>query len=51
MNAISIAMPAHSRLKKSSEDISLAAVGEMNAHRMLAAELAAIRPKTVASFQ
>src|ERR1700736_5541773 len=51
MNAISMAMPAQSRLKKSSEEISLAAYGETNAQTMLAAELSEIRPKTDASFQ
>src|SRR3984893_3042053 len=51
MNEMSIAMPAQSRLKKSSEEISLAAFGETNAHTMLAAELSEIRPKTDASFQ
>src|ERR1700736_5764479 len=51
MNESSIAMPAQSRLKKSSEEISLAAFGETNAHTMLAAELSEIRPKTDASFK
>src|ERR1700738_2491491 len=51
MNEMSIAMPAQSRLKKSSEEISLAAYGETNAQTMLAAELSEIRPKTDASFQ
>src|ERR1700686_639532 len=51
MNAISIAMPAQSRLKKSREEISLAALGETNAQTMLAAELSEIKPKTAASFQ
>jgi hypothetical protein len=44
MNAISIAIPAHSRLKKSSAEISPAAVGETKAQTMLAAELAAMIP-------
>ena len=51
MNAISIAIPAHGRLKQSSEEISPAAWGETNAHAMLAAELAAINPKVAAGFQ
>src|SRR6202049_4333646 len=51
MNEMSIAMPAQSRLKKSSEEISLAAYGETNAQTMLAAELSEMRPKTDASFQ
>src|ERR1700676_1761142 len=51
MNAISIAMPAQSKLKKSSEEISLAAYGETNAQTMLTAELSEIKPNTDASFQ
>src|SRR5258708_27529463 len=51
MNAMSMAMPAQSRLKKSSEEISLAAYGDTNAQMMLAAELSEIKPKTNASFQ
>jgi len=51
MNAISMAMPAHSKLKKSSEEISLAAYGETNAQTMLKAELSEIKPNTDASFQ
>ena len=51
MNAISMAMPAQSRLKKSSEEISLAAYGERNAQMMLTAELSEIKPNTDASFQ
>jgi len=51
MNAISIAMPAQSKLKKSMAEISLAAYGETNAQTMLAAELSEINPKTEASFQ
>src|ERR1700682_6544898 len=51
MNAISIAMPSQSKLKKSSEEISLAAYGETKAQMMLAAELSEIKPKTDASFQ
>src|SRR6202165_69618 len=51
MNAMSIAMPAQSKLKKSTEEISLAAYGETNAQTMLAAELSEIKPKTDASFQ
>src|SRR5690242_16210592 len=43
-------MAAHSRLKKSISEISLAAVGEMNAQTMLAAELPAISPKVSASL-
>lgn len=50
MNAISIAIPAHGRLKQSSEEISPAAWGETNAHAMLAAELAAINPKVAAGY-
>src|SRR5258708_23292691 len=51
MNAMSMAMPAQSRLKKSSEEISVAAFGATNAQMMLAAELSEIKPKTDASFQ
>src|SRR5260370_42584056 len=51
MNEMTIAMPAQSKLKKSREEISLAAYGETNAQTMLAAELSEIRPKTDASFQ
>src|SRR5260370_19201885 len=51
MNAMTIAMPAQSKLKKSTEEISLAAYGETNAQMMLAAELSEIKPKTAASFQ
>src|SRR5882757_3377934 len=51
MNAINIAMAAQIKLKKSREDISLAAYGETNAQTMLAAELSEIKPKTEASFQ
>src|SRR6266576_6818127 len=51
MNAMTIAMPAQSKLKKSSDEISLAAYGETNAQMMLAAELSEIKPKTDASFQ
>src|SRR3981189_3756544 len=51
MNAMSIAMPAQSKLKKSIDEISLAAYGETNAQTMLAAELREINPKTEASFQ
>src|ERR1700681_110269 len=51
MNAMSIAMPAQSKLKKSREEISLAAYGETNAQTMLTAELSEIRPNTDASFQ
>src|SRR5258708_14104614 len=51
MNAINIAMPAQIRLKKSREEISLAAYGETNAQTTLAAELSEIKPKTEASFQ
>src|SRR5438132_1209152 len=51
MNAINIAMPAQIRLKKSREEISLAAYGETNAQTTLAAELSEIKPKTKASFQ
>src|SRR6202051_307485 len=51
MNAITIAIPAQSRLKKSRAEISLAAYGETNAQTMLAAELSEIKPNTEASFQ
>ena len=51
MNAMSIAMPAQSKLKKSIDEISLAAYGETNAQTMLTAELSEIKPKTEASFQ
>src|SRR3981189_1956392 len=51
MNAISMAMPAQSKLKKSREEISLAAYGETNAQTMLKAELSEIKPNTDASFQ
>src|ERR1700716_2684925 len=51
MNAISIAMPAQSKLKKSTEEISLAAYGEANAQTMLTAELNEINPNTDASLQ
>lgn len=51
MNAINIAMPPQIRLKKSREEISLAAYGETNAQTTLAAELSEIKPKTGASFQ
>src|SRR3979490_2200078 len=51
MNAISIAMPAQRKLKKSREEISLAAYGETNAQTMLTAELSEIKPNTDASFQ
>ena len=44
-------MPAQTRLKKSREEISLAAYGETKAQTMLAAELSEINPKTAASFQ
>src|ERR1700730_9383789 len=51
MNAISMAMPAQIKLKKSREEISLAAYGETNAQKMLKAELSEIKPNTDASFQ
>src|SRR6266403_3689304 len=51
MNAMTIAMPAQSKLKKSIEEISVAAYGETNAQTTLAAELSEIKPKTEASFQ
>src|SRR3981081_3714905 len=51
MNAMSITTPAQSKLKKSIDEISLAAYGETNAQTMLAAELSEIKPKTDASFQ
>ena len=49
MNAINIAMPAQIRLKKSREEISLAAYGETYAQTTLAAELSEIKPKTEAT--
>src|ERR1700694_959768 len=51
MNAITIAIPAQSRLKKSREESALAAYGETNAQTMLTAELSEIKPNTDASFQ
>src|ERR1700730_4898014 len=51
MNAISMASPAQIKLKKSREEISLAAYGETNAQTMLKAELSEIKPNTDASFQ
>jgi len=51
MNAMSIAIPAQSKLKKSSDEISAAPWGETNAQTMLAAELSDLRPKTEASFR